>query len=367
MGWNGSETDGLRRPHRTETANCVAGERHEPHETGNVDCAAGERHEPQRTENPDCTAGERYTPYGAGNQDCAATGTPRERCGPHGAGPVPKAVFCRRRWARAAAALVVLGTLGLLLGRVFAPSGGPVAAGPVPAPPTGPVPSAGATDGPSAPRAVPSSALSTQGPAPAKRLWRGVEVVSSAGAETNRDGAVVERLVLADGRRVRAVSLPTPAFRHPSDQLLAMALSARPGEALPPLPLGPDVERDFLRSLEDPIEELPTDSADVRELKRRVAEARETLAEEVRAGRRVRDVLEEYQRGQEHTASVRLMAVREVEAVREAEGAEAARRFAMRANGTLRAGGVPEIPVPGGHGPADGDGGDEHGKKTEGD
>ena len=361
MGWNGSETDGLRRPHRTENANCVAGERRNPHETGNVNCAAGERHESQRTENPDYAANERYNPYGAENSDCATTGTPGARCGPHGAGPVPKAVFCRWRWARAAAALVVLGALGLLLWRHFAPGGGPVAAGPVP--------SASATDGPSAPRAVPSSALSTQWtvPAPAKRLWRGVEVVSSAGAETNRDGAVVERLVLADGRRVRAVSLPTPAFRHPSDQLLAMALSARPGEALPPLPLGPDVERDFLRSLEDPIEELPTDSADVRELKRRVAEARETLAEEVRAGRRVRDVLEEYQRGQEHTASVRLMAVREVEAVREAEGAEAARRFAMRANGTLRAGGVPEIPVPGGHGPADGDGGDEHGKKTEGD
>lgn len=353
MGWNGSETDGLRRPHRTENANCVAGERHGPHETGNVDCAAGER----------------YNPHSAENSNCAATGTPRERRGPHGAGPVPKALSCRRRWAWAVVAPVVLGTLSLLLWRLVAPSRVPVAAGPVPAPPAGLVPTAGATDGPSAPRAVPSPAPSTQGPvpAPAKRLWRGVEVVSSAGAETNRDGAVVERLVLADGRRVRAVLLPSPAFRHPSDQLLAMALSAKPGEALPPLPLGPDVERDFLRSLEDPIEELPTDSADVRELKRRVAEARETLAEEVRAGRRVCDVLEEYQRGQEHTASVRLMAVREVEAVREAEGAEAARRFAARANGTLRAGGVPEIPVPGGRGPADGDGGDEHGKKTEGD
>ncbi len=351
MGWNGSETDGLRRPHRTENANCVAGEQHKPQMTENPDCAAGERHESHEIGNVDCVAGERYTPYGAENSNCAATGTPRERRSPHGAGPAPKAVSCRRRWARAAAALVVLGALGLLLGRVFAPGGGPVAAESVPAPPVGPVPSTGATDGPSTPRAAPS----TQGPvpAPAKRLWRGVEVVSSAGAETNRDGAVV--------------LLPSPAFRHPSDQLLAMALSAKPGEALPPLPLGPDVERDFLRSLEDPIEELPTDSADVRELKRRVAEARETLAGEVRAGRRVRDVLEEYQRGQEHTASVRLMAVREVEAVREAEGAEAARRFAVRANGTLRAGGVPEIPVPGGRGPADGDGGDEHGKETEGD
>ena len=105
----------------------------------------------------------------------------------------------------------------------------------------------------------------------------------------------------------------------------------------------------------------------MRELKRRVAAAREALAGEVRAGRRVRDALEEYQRGQEHAASVRLMAVREVEAVREAEGAEAARRFAARANGTLRAGGVPEIPVPGGRGPTDGDGGAGHGKETGGD
>lgn len=305
----------------------------------------------------------------AENSNCAATGTPRERRGPHGAGPVPKAVFCRWRWAWVAAALVVLGALGLLLGRVFAPSGGPVLSrrGPSPRSLRGPVPTAGTTDGPSEPRAVPSPALSTQGsvPVPAKRLWRGVEVVSSAGAETNRDGAVVERLVLADGRRVRAVSLPPPAFRHPSDQLLAMALSARPGEAMPPLPFGPDVERGFLRALEDPVEELPTDSAEVRELKRRVAEARETLAREVLAGRRVRDVLEEWQRGQEHVAAVRLMAVREVEAVRESEGIGAARRFAARANGTLRAGGIPEIPVPGGRGSADEDGGDGH--EAEGD
>lgn len=311
--------------------------------------------------------GSETRPQGAGNANCAAD----KRRKPRGAGPVPKAAPCRRR-VRAAAALVALGALGLLLGRAFAPGGGPVAAGPVPAPPVpappaGSVPKAEASDTPSAPRAVPSSAPSTPRPAPAKRLWRGVEVVSSAGAETNRDGAVVERLVLADGRRVRAVSLPPPAFRHPSDQLLAMALSAKPGEALPPLPLGPDVERDFLRSLEDPVEELPTDSAEVRELRRRVAEAREALAGEVRAGRRVRDVLEEYRRGQEHAAAVRLMAVREVEAVREAEGVEAARRFAARANGTLRAGGVPEIPVPGGRGSADGDGGDEQGNKTGGD
>ena len=174
----------------------------------------------------------------------------------------------------------------------------------------------------------------------------GVEVAATLGIETNRDGAVVERFVLADGRRVRAVTLPDPVFRNPSDQLLAMAVSARPGEAIPPLPLGPDVERAFTESLVAPIEDAEGDSDEVRALKRRVRDARKAVAEEVRAGRSVREVLEEFQREQAHAADCRLAAVREVEAVRESDGEDAARAFAERANEVLRTQGVPEIPVP---------------------
>ena len=198
----------------------------------------------------------------------------------------------------------------------------------------------------------PESSPSPAGPVPAptapkaeRRRVAGVEVVATLGAETNRDGAVVERLVLADGRRVRAVTLPPPVFRHPSDQLIAMALSAKPGEAAPPLPLGPDVERDFLASLDEPIETLASDTDEIRELKRRVRAAREAIAEEVRAGKSVRQVLEEHQREQEHMTECRLMAARETQEIRATAGEAAARAFAARANESLRAGGVPEIPV----------------------
>lgn len=209
-------------------------------------------------------------------------------------------------WAGVLAAVLVGGTVGVFC--VWTGGHGPAAAAPASPVATAPSPARAAAGRrvalrPSERGTPPCSVRVNAAPAaeasvrkPARRLWNGIEVVASSGAETNRDGAVVERLLLADGRRVRTVSLPAPVFRHPSDQLLAMALSAESGGALPPLPLGPDVERDFLRSLETPEETLPTDSAETRELKRRVAEAREAVAAEVRAGRSVREVLEAFQK-----------------------------------------------------------------------
>ena len=255
------------------------------------------------------------------------------------AGTPPKG---RARAARLAAALGVALALAVV-GVRFAARPAPERCAPAPdASAARPIPAAR----PAAPEPVRVAAPEPAG-RPAPRLWNGVEVVSSAGAETNRDGAVVERLVLADGRRVRAVTLPGPVFRNASDQLLAMLVSARPGEEVPPLPLGPGIERAFAESLASPDEGEPGDSDAVRELRRRVRDARRAVAEEVRAGRSVREVLAAYQGELAFIAESRLAAVREAQVVREADGEEAARRFAERANEALRARGVPEIPVPG--------------------
>ena len=182
--------------------------------------------------------------------------------------------------------------------------------------------------------------------APEKRLYRGVEVVS-ASCRTNLDGAVVERLRLADGRLVKAVRLPEPVFRRPSDQLIAMALSAEPGVAVPPLPIGPDVERSFQDSLSEPIVVLDSDTPEVRELKARVLEARTQIEEIIRNGGSFREALEEHVRASGRMADRRAEVARMAQEVR-AEGGEAeAKVFTERANVLLEADGIPPVPVPG--------------------
>ena len=180
----------------------------------------------------------------------------------------------------------------------------------------------------------------------AKRLYRGVEVVSSS-CSTNLDGAVVERLNLADGSFVKAVRLPEPAFRRPTDQIIAMAVSAEPGAAVPPLPIGPDAERGFLDSLSEPILDLDSDTPKVRRLKAMVREARAQIAEAMRGGSSFREAMEAHVRECARIADARAEAVRMAQEVRREGGEAEARAFTERANAVLEADGVPPIPVPG--------------------
>ena len=180
----------------------------------------------------------------------------------------------------------------------------------------------------------------------AKRLYRGVEVVSSS-CSTNLDGAVVERLRLADGSFVKAVRLPEPAFRRPTDQIIAMAVSAEPGTAVPPLPIGPDAERGFLDSLSEPIPDLDSDTPKMRRLKARVREARAQIAEAMRGGSSFREAMEAHVRESARMADARAEAARMAQEVRREGGEAEAKAFAERANAMLEADGVPPIPVPG--------------------
>ena len=188
-----------------------------------------------------------------------------------------------------------------------------------------------------------SATLSATNEMAATRRWMGVAVAEVLNTETNTDGAVIERLRLADGRTVKDISLPKPVFKRPSDQLIAMVVTTRPGEAMPPLPLGGDIEAEFAKSLSEPIQDLPDDTDDVRELKALVREAREVIAEEVKAGKTVREVLAECQREQEMQSESRLAVLREIRAVREADGDEAAAKFAEKANELLRSRGIPVV------------------------
>ena len=84
----------------------------------------------------------------------------------------------------------------------------------------------------------------------------------------------------------------------------------------------------------------------MKELKANVMEARAYIADEVKTGRSVREVLEEYQRQMNDIADRHLMAVQELQKIRKEYGVEEAREFAIRVNEVFRARGIPEINVP---------------------
>ncbi len=86
-----------------------------------------------------------------------------------------------------------------------------------------------------------------------------------------------------------------PVFSNASDQLLAMAVGGEPGVDIPPLPVGPGVEKDFMESLKRQIIINDDDPEDVKEIKRRVMEAREGLIEHVAKGGSVESALKEHE------------------------------------------------------------------------
>ena len=199
---------------------------------------------------------------------------------------------------------------------------------------------------PSATNTVAAATNAVAKAGPEKRYYKGVEVKSSKVSTNALDGAIVESLRLADGRRVKVVQLPRPLFEHSSDQLIAMAVNVEPGHDMPPLPIDAGVEDSFAKSLLSPIEIRDDDSESVRELKAKVIEARAYIAQEIKAGKTVRQVLTEFQTQMHEIADSHLMAIRETQKIRDEYGVEDAALFVKRVNESFRARGIPELPVP---------------------
>lgn len=182
-------------------------------------------------------------------------------------------------------------------------------------------------------------------PDPNKMYAEGVEVVQYA-ASTNKSGAVIEKLTLADGRKISKVHPPKPVFENPADQVIALAVSAKPGESMPPLPDLSGIDEDFTKSLLAPIKINDDDLDEIKELKAKVIETKAYLVEEVKNGGSVLEALKAHQAEMERIADSRLMAVREMQRLQAEGEPEIAREFAERVNESFRARGISEIPAP---------------------
>ena len=181
---------------------------------------------------------------------------------------------------------------------------------------------------------------------PSKMYEDGVEVVKYI-VSTNNSGAVTEKLTLADGRTIAKVHPPKPVFDNPADQVIALAVSAKPGESMPPLPNLNGIDEDFAKSLLSPIKINDDDPDDVKELKAKVIETKAYLIDDIKNGGNVVDALLTHQKEMEKIADSRLMAIQEMQKLQAEGDAEMARDFAIQVNESFKARGIPAIPVPG--------------------
>ncbi len=134
------------------------------------------------------------------------------------------------------------------------------------------------------------------------RTNRWGEVVRRKKPETYKDARGVLRYVKGNARvpnpedRKHAVRMPErrniPVFKHPSESEIATLLTTDSGEQLfGGIVYDASFEQDFLAALKEPVEYSEDDSEQDRVVKAAVEEAKKELAERVRKGEKIGDIL----------------------------------------------------------------------------
>ena len=174
----------------------------------------------------------------------------------------------------------------------------------------------------------------------------GVEILSLT-ARTNTAGAIIEKLRLADGTTKMKVRPKPPLFENACDQVIAMAISTKPGDAMPPLPDLTGIEQDFANSLLSPIRINDDDSDEVKLIKEQVIEVRKELAQAVKNGGSVMEALLAHQAEMNRIYESRLTAIQMMQRIQAESGIEAAQEFADEVNRRFESENIPAIPVVG--------------------
>ena len=153
--------------------------------------------------------------------------------------------------------------------------------------------------------------------------------------ETNAMGAVIEDLVLPDGREIRRITPPPPVWDNAADQLIAMTISIESGVDAPPLPVGVS-DREFLQALKKPIVINAEDPASLQRLKRQVREARneilDTMAE---TGKSFEEILNEHRDAMNDGTALWRMAQEDYASARETMTDEEREEYVAKVNALL--------------------------------
>lgn len=129
---------------------------------------------------------------------------------------------------------------------------------------------------------------------------------------------------------------PYATFRTRTERVLSQLLSARPGEVIVDIGLGPNFEKDFQEALKNQIEIYPTDSEEMAAHKEDVAWSKEELKKMVAQGASPQEVIAKFR--EEHNAVVafRTDLQRKLTELKKEGKLKEAEEFAKEANELLK-------------------------------
>ena len=171
--------------------------------------------------------------------------------------------------------------------------------------------------------------------------------VKDISCTTNQFGQIVERYQTADGKTHKLIrpSRP-PLFNHATDDILSMALAQAGGGAMPPLPLGGDMDAEFLKSLEEPIIIDKDAPPEIQERQRIVREARIEVKALMDQGLHFRDILADHEKLFNDNAEIRAEALAEARKIRDEGDTEGTQQLVDTMNAAFQTMGIDPIEMP---------------------
>lgn len=171
-----------------------------------------------------------------------------------------------------------------------------------------------------------------------------------ASSQTNDSGVVTERYRLPNGQFWRRQIDPPPLFDNPSDNAIAMALGDRSGAPIPPYPgfYDANLDEEFVKSLAQPIVIKEDDKPWVVAMKTAVMEAREELANQIKAGdkRSIGEMLRDHVLENNRQANLKGEALVGYQKTLEKDGEAAAAEYLEKVNEALERFGVAPLKAP---------------------
>ena len=166
---------------------------------------------------------------------------------------------------------------------------------------------------------------------------------------TNSFGQVNELYQTPDGRLHRRIyKVRKSIFDNAADQLLSMAVNARPGARIAPMPNMKNVDLDkiFINALKRPIRIDPDDTNEIKDRKRSVAIAREEMLQLMCDGYSFSEALNAYRDSINDAYVMRNDAKKILKDFINEGDEELAKQYLKKANELLRKSGIDEISMP---------------------
>ena len=140
---------------------------------------------------------------------------------------------------------------------------------------------------------------------------------------------------------------PSPSqFKTSTEQLLGLAMSIPPGNPIPPLPIVPGLDKDFVNSLTNEIVIFSDDDERTANVKENVAVAKNQMLELVKEGRSVAEVLKEYENTVNERAAARSEAQAELSNLYRSGKTQEAREYMEKVNKAFTEMGIDPVSLP---------------------